>query len=100
MKKENKKYVIGVDGGGTKTRAVLANLEGKILKISKTGSSNLRNVGLKITSLNISEAILEVVGGIRKKDILSIFIALAAVEEEFKSQKEKLKRKILKNPKF
>jgi len=100
MKKENKKYVIGVDGGGTKTRAVLANLEGKILKISKTGSSNLRNVGLKIAFLNISEAILEVVGGIRKKDILSIFIALAAVEEEFKSQKEKLKRKILKNSKI
>jgi len=34
MIKNQKQYVIGVDGGGAKTEAVLANLKGKILAIS------------------------------------------------------------------
>ncbi|MFQ6049651.1 MAG: BadF/BadG/BcrA/BcrD ATPase family protein [Candidatus Paceibacterales bacterium] len=109
MKKENQGqpspepvegYVIGVDGGGTKTIAALSNLKGKILETSKTGSSNLRNVGIKMAVSNISEAILKVIKGIRKGSVLSIFIALAAVEEEFKSEKGKLKKEILKNPKI
>ena len=96
-----KKYVIGVDGGGTKTVAALSDLNFKILKIAKTGPSNLRNVGrIEEAVLNISKAILKVIKGIKEKEILSIFIALAAVEEEFKSEKEKIKKGILKNPKI
>ena len=100
MQKENQKYVIGVDGGGTKTISALADLNLKILKIAKTGPSNLRNVGIEEAVLNISKAILKVIKGIKEKNILSIFIALAAVEEEFKSEKEKIKREIFKNPKI
>ena len=100
MKKENQNYVIGVDGGGTKTISALADLNLKILKIAKTGPSNLRNVGIEEAVLNISKAILKVIKGIKEKNILSIFIALAAVEEEFKSEKEKIKREIFKNPKI
>jgi len=96
-----KKYVIGVDGGGTKTVAALSDLNLKILKIAKTGPSNLRNVErIEEAVLNISKAILKVIKGIKEKNILSIFIALAAVEEEFKSEKEKIKREIFKNPKI
>ena len=98
--KPTQKYVIGVDGGGTKTVAALANFWGKILKVAKSGSSNLRNVGIKEAVSNISEAILKVIEGIGEKEIFSIFIALAAVEEEFKSEKKKIKREILKNPKI
>jgi len=100
MQKENQNYVIGVDGGGTKTISALADLNLKILKIAKTGPSNLRNVGIEEAVLNISKAILKVIKGIKEKNILSIFIALAAVEEEFKSEKEKIKREIFKNPKI
>jgi len=100
VKKENQNYVIGVDGGGTKTISALADLNLKILKIAKTGPSNLRNVGIEEAVLNISKAILKVIKGIKEKNILSIFIALAAVEEEFKSEKEKIKREIFKNPKI
>ena len=52
-----KKYVIGVDGGGTKTISALANLEGKILAFGKSGPSNVRKVGLKIAVENIAKAI-------------------------------------------
>jgi N-acetylglucosamine kinase-like BadF-type ATPase len=95
-----KKYVIGVDGGGTKTIAALSDLNLKILKIAKTGPSNLRNVGRDQAVLNISKAILKVIKEIKEKNISSIFIALAAVEEEFKSEKEKIKKEIFKNPKI
>ena len=96
-----KKYVIGVDGGGTKTVAALSDLNLKILKIAKTGPSNLRNVErIEEAVLNISKAILKVIKGVKEKEILSIFVALAAVEEEFKSEKEKIKKGVLKNSKI
>ncbi|MBZ9569325.1 hypothetical protein KJA16_00190 [Patescibacteria group bacterium] len=87
-------YVIGVDGGGTKTIAALANLKGKILKLAKTGPSNLRNVGIKKAAENIALAIKKVLP--KKGKILSTFIALAAVEEEYKFKKERIKKEILK----
>ena len=92
--------VIGVDGGGSKTLAVLANLKKEILARAETGPSNLRNVGIKAAGANISEAILKTISGISGKNVFSIFIALAAVEEEFKSEKEKIKKEILKIPKI
>jgi len=93
-KDTDKQYVIGVDGGGTKTVVALADLEGKILKLAKTGPSNLRNVGIKRATENIVLGIKKVLS--RKGKILSIFIGLAAVEEEYKSKKGKIKKEILK----
>jgi N-acetylglucosamine kinase-like BadF-type ATPase len=98
MQKKIQKYVIGVDGGGTKTMAALADSEGKILKLVKTGPSNLRNVGLQKAVENIALAIKKV--SPKKGKILSIFIGLAAIEEEFKFEKEKIKREIRKKIKF
>jgi len=69
-----KKYVIGVDGGGTKTISALANLEGKILASGKSGPSNIRKVGLKIAVENIAKAIKKVLRKTEKSDILSTFI--------------------------
>ena len=88
-----KRYVIGVDGGGTKTEAALADFKGKILRVVKAGPSNLRNVGINKAVFNISEAIKKVK---QRKKITSIFIGLAAVEEEFKFEKEKIKKEIRK----
>jgi N-acetylglucosamine kinase-like BadF-type ATPase len=92
-----KEYVIGVDGGGTKTMAALADFKGKILKLAKTCPSNLRNIGIGKAIFNICEAIKRLKKG---KKIASIFIGLAAIEEEFKFEKEKIKREIRKKLKF
>lgn len=92
--KAKQQYVIGVDGGGTKTVAALGNLGGKILKLAKTGPSNLRNVGIDKAAQNIAFAIKKVLP--RQGKILSTFIGLAAIEEEYKFQKEKIKKEILK----
>ncbi|MCX6759072.1 MAG: hypothetical protein NT012_00660 [Candidatus Nealsonbacteria bacterium] len=90
-----KKYVIGVDGGGTKTISALANLEGKILAFGKSGSSNVRKVGLKIAVENIAKAIEKVLRKTEKSGILSTFIGLAAIQEEPRF-KEKVKKALFK----
>lgn len=41
----NEKYVIGLDGGGTKTVAELFNLEGKVLADVRGGPSNFQVIG-------------------------------------------------------
>ena len=87
-------YVIGVDGGGTKTMVALANLDGEILRLVRVGPSNLRNVGIKKSAQNIALGIKKVLP--KKGKILSIFVGLAAVEEEYKSKKGKIKKEILK----
>ena len=95
MKKETKeRYVIGVDGGGTKTMVALADLDGEILRLVRVGPSNLRNVGIKKSAQNIALGIKKALP--KKGKILSIFVGLAAVEEEYKSKKREIKNEILK----
>lgn len=94
---KSKDYVIGVDGGGTKTITALANLEGKILKMAKSGPSNLRNLGIKKAVFNIGEGILKVTENFEGQ-IVSCFIALAAVEEEYRERKEEIKKALFKIP--
>ncbi len=96
--KESNYYVIGVDGGGTKTTSALANLNGKILKIGKSGPSSPRNVGIKITVENVAEAIKQVLKKIPKKSqILSTFIGLPAIQEEFKFKIREIEKGFLKD---
>lgn len=92
--KSIKAYVIGVEGGGTKTVAALADLNGKILKIAKSGSSSPRNIGIKKATDNIARAIKGVLE--RDKKIISTFIGLPAVVEEFKSKKIKIRKELFK----
>ncbi|MFH1423865.1 MAG: BadF/BadG/BcrA/BcrD ATPase family protein [Candidatus Nealsonbacteria bacterium] len=92
--KKNQKYVIGVDGGGTKTAAVLADLNMKILKSAESGPSNLRNVGVRNGVENIAKAIKEVLGKNKGKQILSTFIGIAAVQEEYWQKREEIKKEL------
>lgn len=94
---KSKNYVIGVDGGGTKTITALTDLEGKILKMAKSGPSNLRNSGIKRAVLNIGKGILKVTENFEGQ-IVSCFIALAAVEEEYRERKEEIKKALFKIP--
>jgi len=98
MKKENQKFVIGVDSGGTKTVAALANLEGRILKLIRTSSSHPRNLGFEKAIENLARALKKILP--KNKIILSTFLGLPATEEEFKFKKEKIKREFLKHKKI
>lgn len=87
--------VIGVDGGGTKTLAALADLNGKILGTAVVSGSNPRNVGIEKSAENVGKAIKKVLGK-RKEKISSVFVALPAMEEEYKGQEAVIKKEILK----
>lgn len=88
-------YVIGIDGGGTKTAAALADLNGKILRKAKAGSSSPRNIGLGKAINNLASAIEQVLE--KKCKILSSFLGLPTLEEEFKYKKDKIKKELLKH---
>lgn len=94
MIKVNQKYVIGVDGGATKTIAAISNLNGKILKIGKSGPASPRNIGIKKTADNVARSIKKVLPK-KKAKIFSTFIGLPAVEEEFRFKKEIIKKELL-----
>lgn len=40
-----KRYVLGIDGGGTKTHAILVGLDGTVISEAKGGPTNLQTVG-------------------------------------------------------
>jgi len=94
-RKELSEYVVGVDGGGTKTIVALANLDGKILKIWKANSSHPRNLGLKKAIENLAFAIEKVLP--KKGKILSTFIGLPAVAEEYKFKIKEIERELKKH---
>jgi N-acetylglucosamine kinase-like BadF-type ATPase len=98
IKSNNKKknYLVGVDGGGTRTIAALANLEGKILKTGKSGSSSPRNIGIEKAVDNVAKAINQVLKGKKGREIISVYIGLPAVAEEFKSKRGKIKKELFK----
>ncbi len=88
--KEKNYYVIGLDGGGSKIVAALADLRGKIIKKTRTGSASPRNVGFEKAVFNIATAIERVLP--KNKKIISTFLGLPCLEEEFKNKKEKIKK--------
>ena len=98
MLRQNNNYIIGVDGGGAKTVAALANLNRKILASAKTGSSNSRNLGLKRAMDNVALVIKIVLARIKKGEkIASTFLGLPCLEEEYKFKKGKIKKELLKH---
>lgn len=88
-------YVIGVDGGGTKTLAVLADLNGKVIKRGLAGSSNPRNVGINAATANIAQAIAKILK--QNPRISSTIIGLPGMEEEYKNRKQEIIRALKKH---
>ncbi len=90
---------LGVDGGATKTVAVVGDCCGRVLSMAKAGPSNPDNVGLSVSAKNTAEAIAKVLKSIKDdKAVVSSFIGWAAVEESFRNKKDEIKKEILKYP--
>jgi N-acetylglucosamine kinase-like BadF-type ATPase len=89
-------YLIGVDGGGTKTESVVGDLDGMVLGRGFSGPSNPRNSGIKRTIINIAEAIRDSLSDL-EKDALSLVIGIPAFAEEYKEEEENIRSGILEN---
>ena len=92
---KNQKYVIGVDGGGTKTIAVLTDLNGKILTQAKTGSSNILKTNIELAINNIVKTLNQVSQKYSKEKIVFIYIALAGGLERDEKKKKEIKKQLL-----
>ena len=76
------RIVVGVDGGGTKTVALVGTVTGRVLGRGESGSSNYHNVGPMAASMAIGRAVIEAqrqAGLVGRKAEIAV-VALAAVD--------------------
>jgi len=82
--KEAKMYYVGIDGGGTNTRACILDEKMEILGIGKSGPSSIDTVDIQTTIRHIKQAIDSVFekNKVLNPKIASIFIGLGGVLTE------------------
>ncbi len=61
-------WLLGIDGGGTRTRALIVNPDGVILGRGEAGSSNYHAVGLPAAAESLAGALQEALAGARVKE--------------------------------
>lgn len=77
------RYVIGVDGGATKTVALIGSENGKILGRGDSGPSNYHNIGTGAASIAVKEAVRKAKkrAGVRSSAEVAV-VALAGVDSK------------------
>ena len=63
-------YVLGLDGGGSKTTVQIADTDGKVLIQNRSGSCNYKSVGIEIAKNNINTVILNSLEEVGVPDII------------------------------
>lgn len=88
-------YVIGVDGGGTKTEAVAYSLEGQVLETALTGFGNLVN-GKDEALKNITDSIEKIVEKLGRDGVKGLYLGIAGSEVSDNAQviKNEIKEKL------
>lgn len=76
-----KKYFLGIDGGGTKTHAVITDAAGRVVGEGLSGASNPLRVGLEEAVSHIERAIADACdqAGVKLREITSTCAAIAGV---------------------
>ncbi|AWK50792.1 ATPase [Clostridium beijerinckii] len=89
------KYVIGVDGGGTKTEASAYDSHGKVIATSIKGFANLLN-NKEIALDNIVSAIREIINRFGTNDLNGVYLGIAGSEvgENSKIISDTIKREL------
>ena len=75
------RYVLGFDGGGTKTECVLMDESGAILARSRSGASNAVNVGANAAAAALAEAGKEALGSVALCDVAYILAGISGAGE-------------------
>ncbi|WP_017211176.1 N-acetylglucosamine kinase [Clostridium beijerinckii] len=73
------KYIIGVDGGGTKTEAVAYDFQGNIIVTSVKGFANLLNNREKALN-NIVDSIREIIDVLKENELVDLYLGIAGSE--------------------
>jgi glucosamine kinase len=79
-----KRYVLGIDGGGTKTQALIADEEGHVQGWGKGGPSNYDDVGTEKAKAGIAEAVrmAHQQADLPEMPFASVFLGMAGVVSE------------------
>lgn len=74
--------VLGVDGGGTKTEAIVADLTGDVLGTGRSGGSNWEIVGREAAAAEIGTAVDGALAAARRRraDVVSAAFGLAGID--------------------
>lgn len=91
MARKDEKFLIAIDGGGTKTTGVLVNLKGKIFKKVKLGPSNPQKVGFERAVSLLKKLIFELS---KKKRIELVLIGLAGGLERDPITRKRIEKKL------
>jgi hypothetical protein len=78
------KVILGIDGGGTKTHAVLVDLAGNILATAANGGANWERTGIAATQTSLLEIVTQVLksAGLNASDVVAATFALAGIDWE------------------
>jgi N-acetylglucosamine kinase-like BadF-type ATPase len=72
-------WVLGIDGGGTKTVCLVMDAQGTIAGRGEAGPSNYQTIGLEAAGRSISQAIAQAVSQLPGGEIVGIGVGLAGV---------------------
>lgn len=84
-------FVVGVDGGGTKTVAALATLGGEIVRKISGASSNVMKVGFEVAVFRLGKMLSALLRGIPRKKIKVVYLALAGFLERDYQKRGKIR---------
>jgi N-acetylglucosamine kinase-like BadF-type ATPase len=77
-------FVIGIDGGGTHTRAVVVASNGQVLGLGTAGPGNYHNIGEQAAAQNIAEAVHQAQhqAGVERRPARAAFFGLGSIVTE------------------
>ena len=78
-------FILGVDGGGTSTRAAIVDRNGKLVGMAQAGPSNYDDIGAAAAQQNIDDAIQQarITVGLGQQPFASVYFGMAGVVTEY-----------------
>lgn len=88
------KFFLGIDGGGTYTKAAMVDENGKLISQNQSAGSNVNVFGLQSAAANLNETIRQAIGDIKGE----IFGCLAISGVNFPKDKESWQKTVANDP--
>ena len=63
-------YLLGVDGGGSKTTVQIADIDGRVISQSVSGSSNYKSVGINRAIENLNMGVFKAIKNLKTSEAI------------------------------
>jgi N-acetylglucosamine kinase-like BadF-type ATPase len=93
-------YILGVDGGGSKTTVQIADIDGRVISQSVSGSSNYKSVGINRAIENLNTAIFNAAGSLKASEAIYFISSCFGFAGNDAGEDSKTYRKIVFNDKL